>query len=380
VSIFSGGRWRRAFEQSAVAIVLTRLTLIGVGTATLTWHPFGIDANAASPLGRPDTPALLEMWARWDGEWYLDIATRGYSAPLPSGQFDMRPNFFPAFPAAITLLTVVVRHPALAAILISNAALLLALACLHAWTTERLSGAAADRVVWLYAVFPTSFFLSAAYAESLLLFGIIGAWLAAERNRWTLSGLFLMLAVLTKPIAVFAVAALFLRAARECRRSPSSLRKLAPALLLPVLGGVAYLVFADAVFGNALEVMRTQSLARSPMNWPWHPFVRAYAEGLYWHSYDLNITDGVAAFAAILCLPWVFHRLGIPEGALAAGVVLFPLTSGFVSFTRLLLPAFPIFVLPAAVLGRRGFVLVAVTAFILQAVAFAWFVGRGWIA
>ena len=65
---------------------------------------------------------------------------------------------------------------------------------------------------------------------------------------------------------------------------------------------------------------------------------------------------------------------------LAAGVVLFPLTSGFVSFTRLLLPAFPIFVLPATVLGRRGFVLVAVTAFILQAFAFAWFVGRGWIA
>ena len=91
----------------------------------------GIDANAASPLGRPDTPALLEMWARWDGEWYLDIATRGYAAPLPSGQFDMRPNFFPAFPAAMTLLTVVVRHPALAAILISNSAAV-SLSVLHA--------------------------------------------------------------------------------------------------------------------------------------------------------------------------------------------------------------------------------------------------------
>src|SRR5262245_55946988 len=85
-------RWSRAIRQSALAIAVTRVALIFAGLATLARHPFGIDTG--SPLGRPDTPAFLEMWARWDGEWYLDIASSGYAGPLPPGQFDMRPNFF----------------------------------------------------------------------------------------------------------------------------------------------------------------------------------------------------------------------------------------------------------------------------------------------
>jgi hypothetical protein len=372
--------WRRSALVSVVAIAGVRLLLLLVGLGTLAWHPFGNDEVKHRKFNRASAPAALDMWARWDSEWYLDIAAHGYSSPLDGDTYDMRPNFFPAYPLAIRTLTPVLGSPVLAGIVISNAALLLALTFLHAGTWSRVSLQAADRVVWLYAIAPTSFFLSAVYSESLALAALTGAWLAADRGRWTLSGSCLAVAVWCRPIAVFAIAALAWKGLREVWQTRGGSGRLALLIAPPLVAGILYCVFAHIVFGDAFATVRTQAATRTVLTWPWMPFVRAVREGLYWNDYYASLGDAVLAVGAVLSLPFVFSIVGIAEGLLACGVVVFPLASGFTSLSRLLLPAFPLFMLGAATLSGWRFAVVVGVAMAIQLVMFASFVSWRWIA
>src|SRR4029079_9154843 len=60
----------------------------------------------------------------------------------------------------------------------------------------------ASRSVWYMLIFPTSFFLSAVYAESLFLVMALGAIYAARRERWLFAGLLGAGAALTRPFGV----------------------------------------------------------------------------------------------------------------------------------------------------------------------------------
>ena len=60
------------------------------------------------------------------------------------------------------------------------------------------------------------------------------------------------------------------------------------------------------------------------MTWPWEAWVRAYEGGLYWNSYYAPLVDGVLAMVAVLSLPWVFRTVGVMEGVLTAGIIVFP--------------------------------------------------------
>ena len=53
----------------------------------------------------------------------------------------------------------------------------------HVGRPTRLPGGR-RRTVWLYAVLPTGFFLSAPYAESLLFLALVAAFVAADGERW----------------------------------------------------------------------------------------------------------------------------------------------------------------------------------------------------
>jgi hypothetical protein len=374
-------RWRRALAQAALAILSTRLVLLAAGIAALHSQAFDFVPDSSNVfLEGSAMPATLDVWARWDARWYLEIAARGYAARLPVGTYDMRPNFFPAFPIAIRLLMPVFGNPVLAGIVISNAAFLAALALLHVWTGLRVSRAAADRLVWVYATFPTSFFFSAVYAESLLLVALAAAWWAAEQQRWTTAGLCLAIAVLSRPIGIFSLLALGCKGVCDVWGARTSALRMVPVVLLPLVAAAGYLFFAHLVLGDALATIRTQEATRGPMGWPWEPFVSAWRDGLYWNGYTNSLIDGLLAIGAVLSLPFVFLRMGSIEGLLASAVVLFPLTSGFISFSRLVLPAFPVFVLVAA--GSRGWRFPALTgaAFALQTLLFVWFACLGWVA
>jgi hypothetical protein len=183
---------------------------------------------------------LLSPARRWDSGWFLSIADGGYDVPQP------RTAFFPLYP----LLIRVVGEPIhavglvdphgfeLAGVLISIVALLVAFYFLHRLTEVELGPKAANYAVALLALFPTSFYFSAIYSESLFLALTVACLYCARMGWWWRAAVVGALAAATRSQGVVLLLPLAIIAwqARPDRRA-------AAALLLVPLGLVGYMAY-----------------------------------------------------------------------------------------------------------------------------------------
>jgi hypothetical protein len=376
-------RWRSSVLETAVALALTRGLLVAVGLVALSWHTTG-DLTKVTAFHRPHPGSLpvVQMWARWDSEWYLEIAEYGYSGVLPGPPvFDMRPNFFPLYPLAVRLTTRLTGSAIAAGLAISNVALVLALILLHQWTWRHIDRPAARGLVWLYAAVPTSFFLSAVYAEGLLLACLALTWWALDGRRWFASGVLVAAAALCRPVGVIAAPAAILASARDARWKRQEVVRRAMTIAGPIaVAMVAYALFFAYAVHDPRASLRSETLTRAGFRWPWTTLSDAWRQGLEWYSYDRGTLDWTMAVMAIALLPLVFVTVDLAAAIFTALMVLFPLTSGLYSYSRLLLPAFPLFVVIAARLPSRVLILLLAASVILQGWLFWEFVRWEWVA
>ncbi|HZM68734.1 MAG TPA: hypothetical protein VFB95_00035, partial [Candidatus Cryosericum sp.] len=116
-----------------VPFAVTRLALLVVGWLAVHVLASGLTLQKGNLVYHRPGPAALEIWARWDAEWYLLIAERGYGADdafvgLPVAyQRGDDTGFFPLYPGLIRSLSATGLTPLAAGVLVSNLALLLAL-------------------------------------------------------------------------------------------------------------------------------------------------------------------------------------------------------------------------------------------------------------
>lgn len=336
-----------AFHRAAPALrvfLWSRLALwlLAAGTAVL------LDASLNPERARWDSGRLHELgsvvdvWARWDSDWFVRIAADGYSWPSST------PAFFPLYPVLVAGLgRALAGHYVLAGVLVSLLAGAAAFVLLHRLAARRLGADAATRAVLYLAVFPTSLFLGAVYSESLFLALAVGCFFLAERGRLGWAALVAGLALLTRAQGAALLPALALFAWRAPRRAPSL------ALL-----GVPLLVFALYPLALALWIERPLAFldaqdgvwdrhlsAAGPLGGPW----QALVEG------DLVELLFAVAMVALAILAW--RRLGAAYGTYAVAALLLPMSfpserlGGLYSFPRLALVAFPCF-LALATLGR----------------------------
>ena len=187
------------------------------------------DSERLHELGRG-----LDVWARWDSDWYLRIAHGGYDG-APSST----PAFFPLYPGLVALLgRLLLGNYILAGVLLSLAAGGVAFVLLYRLGQRHVGTAGARRAVLYLAVFPTALFLQAVYSESLYLALVLASFLLAERGRFLGAGAAAGLAMLTRPAGVALLPALAVLAWRNDDRRGAFLRlgAAAPiAALYPVL-------------------------------------------------------------------------------------------------------------------------------------------------
>ncbi len=197
------------------------MLVFGFGPVRNAFDPRGVTRGLGSLGGLLAAPA-----ARWDAAWYLVIAHYGYRPDL--GAFtSSRTAFFPLYPLGLGAIARLGLPPIAAGVLLSVAALALALYCLHRLTTLELAraGAASSadvaRLTVLVTAFaPMAFFFSAVYSESLYLALSVGLFLCARRGRWVWVGVLGALATATNGagIVLLAPAAmLYLYGPREDR-------------------------------------------------------------------------------------------------------------------------------------------------------------------
>ena len=171
----------------------------GFGPVRNAFDPRGVTRGFGS-LG----DLLAAPAARWDAAWYLVIAHYGYRPDL--GAFtSSRTAFFPLYPLGLGAISRLGLPPIAAGVLLSVAALALALYGIHRLTTLELaragagSSAEAARLAVLVTAFaPMAFFFSAVYSESLYLALSVGLFWCARQGRWAWVGVLGALATATQ--------------------------------------------------------------------------------------------------------------------------------------------------------------------------------------
>ncbi|HSL17380.1 MAG TPA: mannosyltransferase family protein [Methylomirabilota bacterium] len=347
-------------RRLAVPLAAFLVSRLGIFAVAYLADPLIVDNAAPPPYHiRPDNVLLDVFGSRWDTGFYLSIADEGYrygGVDLPSVAF------FPLLPLLISVIAPLVGDPLVAGVLIANGALLGATVLLYRLAADEFGDAVASRSVWYLLIFPTSFFGSAIYSESLFLLGAVGALYFARRGSWPLAALCGFAAGFSRFVGIVAAPMLLLEWWDQRRRRPATSRPPAAAVAaaaVPALATGAYMLYLWRVFGDPLAFAHASSAwgreLSSPLAMVGDLFARP-AEG--WRSAllagRLPLDGWIDLFAvlAFLALGGVLLRQRRwSEGALVTLGALIPLASGLLmSQRRYMWVLFPVFVL----LGRWG--------------------------
>ncbi len=195
---------RPAMRFALLVFLVSRLVITLWAVVVLAILPLPQEADEVlrpylgqPPIERGLSALVLGPWQRFDALHYLRIAEDGYAAEEDS-------VFPPLYPAAINLLGRLLglllgsNGNLAAALIISNLAFLASLVLLYRLTEAELDEPTAKRSVVYWTIFPTAFFLLAAYTESLFLLLAMGSIWSARRDRFWLAGLLGLIAPLVR--------------------------------------------------------------------------------------------------------------------------------------------------------------------------------------
>lgn len=227
----------------------------------------------------PTNPAL-DMWSVWDTKFYVSIVEEGYSTQAyPFTQRDNK-GFLPAYPVLLWFFSTFLffGNIHVAGIVLSNIFLILALFfILRLISTEpKLTQVADKKYVWWYVLlFPTSYYLSAIYPESLfLLLGVLIFYLVHKRQ-FLAASILLSIACLTKTFGMFLIIPILIGLWTN--------RKDIPIYKILIYGGVAallpclYLYHMYTISGDPLAYIHIQ-------------------EQFFWHQWQNPLITFMEAF------------------------------------------------------------------------------------
>jgi hypothetical protein len=199
-----------------------------------------------------DVPSgSMNIWSHWDGEHYVALAMGGYLNPPDS----VSPAFFPLYPLLMRSFADLFGGPiskealSVWGPLLSLLFLPFALYFIYQIALDEFDERVAKGAVLILAFFPTTFFLNAAYTESLFLALSAGAlWAVRVRKDLLLACVLAALAGATRNVGVFLMVPLMY----EWIKNIESFRWRGIYLLLAPGGLLAYMGYLWVRFGDPL--------------------------------------------------------------------------------------------------------------------------------
>lgn len=328
----------------------------------------------AGSAQRVSEDPILDLPSRWDVYWYSGIAREGYSYdPRAGAGLQQTIAFFPAYPMVLRIadaFTQPERRPdmtlaryaelregrlAWVGTGISIALFLAALLALFRWVERRADTDTALTTVVLISAYPFAAFYSAAYTESLFLFGAVGACLSFERERWVTAGMLGLLVGLTRPNGCMLSLALGVMACEPLMRRGQAVppRRVVLALAVAATPGIGMLLHSGFIYtltGDPFAWVKVQqawgrsfSTTVDFVQWSIRS-LRDQGLSFYVRSAPLEILQSGAALFALAMVWPVWRRLGAAYAVFLLANLLPPLFKGGVlSVGRMTATLFPVF-------------------------------------
>ena len=351
-------RW--FFTDIVWPFALTRSVLLLVGwfsqyfTQSTKYFPAGIEPRSWAHTNI----RILDIWARWDSGWYLDIVQNGYVVPKVSHTV-VASNiaFWPLYPYMIRWFSFLVPESVrstefllASGVFFSNVCLLLALAViykaiLHLFKLQRT----AQLTILYLLVFPTSFIFSSFYTESLFLLLSAVAIYFALKKQWLAASSAVALAAISRPPGiVVAIPVVVTYLATYNWRLGAVIKKSLPLFLIPVfLGG--FLLYSKQLTGDFLAPISSHQVWNRTLAWPWETLLHSST----FIGYVSNI-EKIIAIGFLLLAAGSLFVLPLSLGIYSAALVIIPLLSGSLqSITRIYSVIFPLLAVLVHWIGYR---------------------------
>lgn len=310
--------------------------------------------------------------SNWDGGHYLGIAQNGY---INDSQY----AFFPLYPILIRAVTEILgSNYYFAALFVSLVSMFGNLVLFRKLLKIDYPQVISKKAFLYWLFFPTSFFLLAAYSESLFVFFALGAIYFARKKMFLLASIFAIFSGLTKFFGVAVVLALWYEAFVVNGFKKGTI----PVLLAP-LGLIAYsgyLVFAK---GDPLFFLAAQS--------NWHRVLSFPGIGVWqsWNSIFSNNLN-IKTFLAFLEIIFFIFGVGLIFRSFrfirrsyfiySVSVIAIPLfTPTLMSINRFLVLAFPMFIVIALVKKKWLTISYIILSLSLLAVYLSLYINGFWV-
>lgn len=336
----------RALRAAAFAYAISRLiifvTMIVASAVATHWSPENDQDTNVRLLTEGSIDHLKSRILANDASWYLSISTSGYEERQFDASRAANWAFFPLFPWLWKSLLSLGADAAWSGFLLSNVLFLLGLIQLHRWVQTIRDTDVADRAVLVIALFPTAYFFSLPWSESLFLFLASSTLISLQQKQLSRASIWNALLSACRPTGLFYSALLWWENREGHRLPPFRI------WLFAVLGTLGLLVFMSVLHlrtGNALAFVDIQaawgrdggSLTKHFRRWVMDPLLLAEPWNLRWLN-NTALLLGLAASA------WLWRQKLRGFAILSFLCIFMPWSTGtLVSMSRYLLTIPPLF-------------------------------------
>lgn len=361
---------------------LLTICLVIIGFYLLSFNKTNYHINFHYPPHSPIT--LASAFSTWDAQHYLYLSQHGYKPNQVSNWF------FPLYPTLIHISTYLISNNLLAGITISNLFFSIGIIYLCFFLKNFLKNPnQISTIIFLYLAFPTSFYFTLPYSESLCFFLTTAFFYHLYKNHFPLVFVLGFLLPLSRPVGFFIIiplATYLLISYKKYPKHKLSLKSL--ALIGPILGLFLYLTIMNALTGSALSGYSTALDNRAGWN-PLSPLIpQKFLSNLFspihpYHTYLNSPIDRFFFLYSATSLFFIYRKLDKTLFAYSLSLVIIPIFGSFTSFSRYLLLIFPIFMITANFLKTLPTVtkiLIFIFLIILQITLLLNHITNNWIA
>ncbi len=339
--VLIAARFNQTVREVLLDFVATRAAIIVIAELAAV-----IIGQRAGSHVQESTNLLLNVWGRWDAVHYLAIATQGYQGT------DMA--FFPLFPLLIRILGSLVGNHLIAGLLISNASFFFGLLYLYKLLEHEYDRSVARRAIFYVSIFPSAFFFSAVYTESLFFMLTVASFYYMRSHRWWIAGAIGFFAALTRVEGVLLAVPFAIEWYLQYKpKLQQHIAELVPGALIP-FGLFTYMALLWVLVGDPLYFSHVQSHWNRHFAPPWVSVINSFhqiatatqGQTIANQAFELSFTF---LMIGVLIIGW--KQLRPSYIAYMALSILIPMsTSSLMSMPRFALVLFPMF----AILARDG--------------------------
>lgn len=308
---------------------------------------------------------IWNAFKTWDGQIYLYIAKHGYE------KFSIVNAHYPLYPLLIRLFTKITGIDYFfIGLTLSSLFSILSSLLLFLYTRNITDEKIAFLTTLFYLVFPSSFHTSLIYSESTFVLLLLSFFYFKQTQKNILVNLSSFLLPLSRPQGVFILLPIIIEIILNIKNKEKY--KNFQFFLSCILGLFCYFSIMYYYTGDFFSGFKAQQLYISkhslyyfihPVEWFYNNFI---AKDFYIHGFNNSIIDRVFFVFAIFSLYYIYINFNFSIFLFSVIMIMVPaLSDSFTSFSRYILPVFPIYI-SIAKNFKTGYLFIILLSFAIQ--------------